>query len=154
MKILFKLLVISGLLFTAGCQSNTIPTENVNIPTSASEVSSPLPSENNEGVDMSDPTINIDPNAEKMIQLAKESLAKKFKVNEDQIYLFSVESIVWPDASLGCPQAGLVYAQVLTPGYQILFEAAGQSYSYHTDDVNRVILCQIHPPDNIFPTPE
>lgn len=154
MKILLKLLVISGILFTTGCQSNAISTENINMPTPASGVSPSLPSEIKEGVDMSDPTINPDPDAEKIIQLAKESLARKFKVSEDQIHLFSIESMIWPDASLGCPQAGMVYAQVLTPGYQILFEAAGQSYSYHTDDVNRVILCQIHPPDNIFPTPE
>ena len=61
--------------------------------------------------------------------------------------------MTWPDASLGCPQTGFVYDQVLTPGFQILFEAGGQSYSYHTDDTSRVIVCRIHPVDEIFLTP-
>ena len=160
MKILFSLLVIFGFLFVTGCQPNAVSTESTTtpvldmLPTPTGDLSTSLPSETNEGVDMPDPTVNPDPNAQRMIQLAKESLARKFKINEDQIFLFSVESMTWPDASLGCPQAGTIYAQVITPGFQILFEAIGQSYSYHTDNIDRVILCQIHPPDNIFPTPE
>lgn len=160
MKILLNLFVICVLLTIAGCQSDAISTETVimptlNIlPTSIGNLSPTLQYKNNEGDAMSDPTINPDPNAQKMVQLAKESLARKFKINEDQINLFSVEAMNWPDASLGCPQAEIVYAQVITPGFQILFESIGQSYSYHTDNIDRVILCQIHPPDNIFPTPE
>jgi hypothetical protein len=88
-----------------------------------------------------------------MIQLAKESLARKLKISEDQIYLFSAEAMIWPDASLGCPQSEIVYAQVQTPGFQIQLEAIGQSFSYHTDTVERVILCDIHPPDEIFLPP-
>jgi len=141
--------MILGLLFVAGCQAGINATENTTTPISTS-----LPTQFNEGDDMSDPTINPDPNSQKMVQLAKESLARKFQLNKDQINLFSVEAMIWPDASLGCPQAGIVYAQVETPGYQIVLEATGGSYSYHTDDISRVILCQIHPPDNIFPTPE
>ncbi len=146
MRTLLCLLLILATLFVAGCQSEAIATENTTIPISTSP-----PTEVNEGVDMSEPTLNPDP---QMVQLARESLARKYKLSEDQINLFSVEAMNWPDASLGCPQAGIVYAEVITPGFQILFEAAGQSYSYHTDNIDRVILCQIHPPDNIFPTPE
>ena len=144
MKILFNVLVIFGFLFVTGCQPAAIPTGDT--------VTSPT-AENNGGVDMSTPTLNPDPNAQRMTQLAKESMAKKFKVSEDQVHLSSVEAMIWPDASLGCPRAGEIYAQVLTPGFQILFEANGQSASYHTDDTSRVILCLIHPVDNIFLTP-
>jgi len=154
MKVLLNLQVISAFIFVAGCQSIVIPTEKATTPVSTREAVPTLLSEFNEGIDMSEPTIYPDPQAQKMVQLAKESLARKFKVSEDQIYLFSVEAMIWPDASLECPQAGIIYAQVLTPGYQILFEAKGGSYSYHTDDISRVILCRIHPPDNIFPTPQ
>lgn len=149
MKTIFGMLVILGVLFVAGCQADTNATDNATTPISTS-----LPTQFNEGDDMSDPIPNPDPMVQKMVQLARESLSRKFKVSEDQINLFSVEAMTWPDASLGCPQAGIIYAQVITPGFQILFEAAGQSYSYHTDTIDRVVLCQIHPPDNIFPTPQ
>ncbi len=148
MKTLFNLLVIFGFLFIAGCQSDATSTESTTTPISPS-----LPSEYNESVDMSNPTLNPDSKAPKMIRLAKESLARKFKISEDQINLFSVEAMVWPDASLGCTQSGIIYAQVATPGFQILLEAMGQSFSYHTDDTERVILCDIRPPDNIFLPP-
>ena len=37
----------------------------------------------------------------------------------------------FPDASLGVPEPGAVYAQVITPGYVIDLTAAGQTYRYH-----------------------
>src|SRR6186713_2789818 len=33
---------------------------------------------------------------------------------------FSWEQTVFPDASLGCPEPGKVYAQTTTPGYKII----------------------------------
>ena len=44
----------------------------------------------------------------------------------------SVEAVDWPDASLACPQPGMMYAQVITPGYRIVLEVDGKSYEYHT----------------------
>ena len=159
MKISLNLFVICVLLTIAGCQSDAISTETVimptlNIlPTSIGGISPTLQYKNNEGDAMSDPTINPDPNAQKMVQLAKESLARKFKINEDQINLFSVETMTWPDASLGCPQEGIDYAQVVTPGFQISLEAMGQIFSYHTNDTDRVMLCDMRSPDEIFLPP-
>lgn len=152
MKISLYLFVIFGFLFITGCQSDAISAENVTIPISTSEIS-PLQTPKSEGTDMSDPTINPDPQAQNMIQLAKESLARKFKISEDQIYVSSCKAIVWPDASLGCPQSGIVYTQVLTPGFQVLLEAIGKSFSYHTDGTERVILCDVRPPNEIFLPP-
>jgi len=34
----------------------------------------------------------------------------------------------FPDASLGCPQPGMAYAQVITPGFQVLVEADGRRF--------------------------
>jgi hypothetical protein len=48
----------------------------------------------------------------------------------------------WSDASLGCPQEGMMYAQVITPGYLIVLEAQGQTFEYHTDQGTNVVLCQ------------
>ncbi len=51
-----------------------------------------------------------------------------------------VEARNWPDSSLGCPRPGMGYAQVITPGYLIVVEVAGQTLEYHADR-NRAELC-------------
>lgn len=53
---------------------------------------------------------------------------------------FSVEE--FSDASLGCPQPDQMYAQVITPGYQVVLEAQGQEYDYRLTDQDNVILCE------------
>ena len=53
-----------------------------------------------------------------------------------------MEAVEWSDASLGCPQEGFMYAQVITPGYLIILEAQGEQYEYHTDQTTNVVLCQ------------
>lgn len=53
----------------------------------------------------------------------------------------SVERVVWPDASLGCPQEGQFYAQVETPGYRVVVAAGDQRVEYHTDESGIVVVC-------------
>ncbi len=53
-----------------------------------------------------------------------------------------VEAREWSDASLGCPRPGLMYSQVVTPGYLIVLVAAGRVLEYHSDARGRVVLCQ------------
>lgn len=64
--------------------------------------------------------------------LALADLAAKLSIAPDAITVKAVERIEWPDASLGCPQPGMMYAQVITPGYRIVLEVDGKSYEYHT----------------------
>ena len=45
----------------------------------------------------------------------------------------SVEAVEWPDSALGCPQPDMIYAAVITPGYQVMLEAQGTTYAVHTD---------------------
>jgi hypothetical protein len=79
--------------------------------------------------------------AEVMTALARADLARRTALPEESIVASSVEEVIWPDASLGCPQPGMLYAQVLTPGFEILLEAEGQEYEYHTDSDQLVVLC-------------
>lgn len=73
---------------------------------------------------------------------AKEDLSKRVSNTVDQIKTVAVEKKEWPDSSLGCPQPGYMYAQVITPGYWIILEANGEKYDYHTDLEGRVVLCR------------
>ena len=71
----------------------------------------------------------------------------------EAIFLFNANAVEWPDASLGCPQVDVTYAQVITPGYQIQLEANGQVYTFHTDETDQVILCDARGPDEIYLPP-
>lgn len=54
-------------------------------------------------------------------------------VTADEITVLSAEAMEWPDSSLGCPQPDMIYAAVITPGYQVTIEAQGTTYAVHTD---------------------
>lgn len=80
--------------------------------------------------------------AGRLVQMAKEDLARRLEIPITEISVLSVEAVDWPDTSLGCPQPGMAYAQVITPGFLIVLEASGQTYDYHTDEDSSVVLCQ------------
>jgi hypothetical protein len=82
------------------------------------------------------------PVAQDVVRLAREDLAQKLGLAPEAIQLVSVEGVEWSDTSLGCPQPGMMYAQVITPGFRVMLEAGGQTYEYHTDTGNYVVLCQ------------
>ena len=44
--------------------------------------------------------------------------------------LVSAASVTFPDGGLGCPEPGMLYTQVLTPGYRVVVEAGGREYDY------------------------
>ena len=84
--------------------------------------------------------------SEPLVELAKEHLANRIGIDKEQITVVSVKGVDWPDASLGCPEPGMFYAQVITPGYRIVLSHDGERYEYHTDRSNRVVLCQQQSP--------
>lgn len=63
---------------------------------------------------------------------AQADLAARLGVSIDQIAVVSVVFVEWRDASLGCPQPGMMYAQVITPGYRILLRGEEKLYEYHS----------------------
>jgi hypothetical protein len=76
-----------------------------------------------------------------LTELARQDLAKRLEMPLDRIIVFSAEPVEWADGSLGCPKPGIIYPQVITPGYLIILEADGKRYEYHSDTVKQVILC-------------
>jgi hypothetical protein len=77
-----------------------------------------------------------------IVQLVIADAATRLGIGPEQITVLSIESVNWSDAGLGCPVPGMMYAQVITPGYRILLEAEGQTYRYHTDRSRAFVLCQ------------
>lgn len=62
-------------------------------------------------------------------------------VSAEEISTLSAEAVDWPDASLGCPQPGMIYAQVSTPGFHVVLEVERQHYSYHSAGHAEPFLC-------------
>lgn len=54
----------------------------------------------------------------------------------------SVEPRQWPDSSLGCPQPGLSYLQVITDGYVVKFAGAGGEQEVRVAGESAVLCAQ------------
>jgi hypothetical protein len=85
--------------------------------------------------------VNLDPNLAQLVEKARADLAQRLVSPAESFTLKRAEQVEWRDASLGCPQPGMVYAQVITPGYLIVLETNGKEYEYHADR-RRVLLCE------------
>ncbi len=77
-----------------------------------------------------------------MSDLARQKLAEELEISVDQVQVVNADPTNWSDASLGCPQPGMTYQQVITPGYRITLIVGSDLYVYHTDTVQTVIRCQ------------
>lgn len=84
----------------------------------------------------------LDPAGQQIVTQASENLARRLGVGVDQVELGVAETVAWPDTSLGCPQPGTAYAQVITPGYRIVLTAGGKTYEYHADTRRRAVYCE------------
>ena len=78
---------------------------------------------------------------EQAVEAAIEALVDETGASDDQIELVSVESVQFRDSSLGCPQRGMMYLQVITPGYRVILSLEGQTYDYRVAG-ERAMLCQ------------
>jgi len=77
----------------------------------------------------------------KIESLAKKVLTEQMRIPESAIVLKRFEPVNWPDASLGCPEPGMIYLQVITPGYLLILSDGYRDYEFHADQKGRVVLC-------------
>ena len=79
---------------------------------------------------------------QKLVTQAKEDLAKRLNIATDQIDLIELQSVVWPDGSLGCPQPGMGYIQVQVDGLLIRLRVGSRVYEYHSGGNRGPFLCE------------
>jgi hypothetical protein len=79
--------------------------------------------------------------AERVVELARQDLAEGLGVDPQAIEVVSVEKVEWRDTSLGCPEPGMMYAQVITPGYRVVLQVEGETYEYHTGESRSAVAC-------------
>ncbi|MEM7450965.1 MAG: hypothetical protein AAGA41_08900 [Pseudomonadota bacterium] len=58
-------------------------------------------------------------------------LSEEMSIPISQVTVVSVRPVNWPDSSIGCPQPGQAYAQVITPGHKISVRARGEIHVLH-----------------------
>jgi len=87
------------------------------------------------------PNVGSSPIEERAIIAAKRELASKKGLQLGEIELVSITSRNWSDSSLGCPEPGMMYMQVITPGYVVKLKARDNIYEVHTDRNGRAVLC-------------
>lgn len=76
-----------------------------------------------------------------LVQKVSLDLSGRLGIDVSEVEWVSTEEVDWRDSSLGCPEPGVGYLTVMTPGYQITLQAQGQLYDYHTDLKERFVLC-------------
>lgn len=85
---------------------------------------------------------DIDPGLQPFIDQAIADLAARNSVDPSDITVLSAVLVVWPDASLGCPQPGMVYTQVPVDGSVIELGSDGKVHRYHTGGQQGPFLCE------------
>jgi hypothetical protein len=68
-----------------------------------------------------------------VFQRAQNALAEALDLPPEQVQLIAHEPVDWPDSCLGAPRPGEACAEVITPGYEAVFTAAGASYAVRLD---------------------
>ncbi len=111
--------------------------------------------ENETGENSLDHQLTMPPGSEPLVELAKVDLAVRLNIDPLSLTLTYLKPITWPDAMLGCGKPGMDFTSNETPGYILQLSAGEKVYTYHSDDIDRVILCpgEGERPDEIFIMP-
>lgn len=56
------------------------------------------------------------------------------------------DEVTWRDSSVGCPQKGMEYLQVLTDGRRIILDVEGRQFHYHAGGQRELFYCAIPQP--------
>jgi hypothetical protein len=79
-----------------------------------------------------------------IVQLALNAAAAQLGLTMDDVVVTTVSETDWPDASLGCPQPDMAYAQIVTPGWLVTVDtvdATAEEVQIHTDGGSRAVVC-------------
>jgi hypothetical protein len=88
------------------------------------------------------PGSNAKPDPQPVVDAALQDAASHLGVSPSQVHVDQVEARQWPDSSLGCPQPGQMYSQIVTPGFLIVISMGNKQLEYHADTRGNVKLCK------------
>jgi hypothetical protein len=79
-------------------------------------------------------------------------LAAGLAIPEEEITVERVEPVTWRDGSLGCPEPGMLYSQMLIDGFHVLLRARGETHDYRVGRGGAFRRC-MDPPDEAYLRP-
>ena len=147
MRIVVSLIVLCGFLFSTGCRTNSVDgVEALEVTSSPipahPSTSQPVSPTDGDATQMVQPLpTSSKPGLQVLIEKTQEDLAQRLSVPITQITLDEATEVEWSDSSLDCPQPGMEYLQVITPGYRIVLQVNNQSYEYHTNRDAYFVYC-------------
>ena len=83
----------------------------------------------------------VDSRLQSIVDKAKRNLARELSVDESTVQLIAANYVNWRSSALGCPQPGMGYLQVITPGILIRLRSSGVDYRYHGTRNAEPFLC-------------
>jgi hypothetical protein len=75
------------------------------------------------------------------VERAKSHLAETLKLPAKDLTVESAKETTWPDTSLGCPEKGRMYAQMVTSGWTVVLKARGRRHEVHVAG-KRAVSCR------------
>lgn len=73
------------------------------------------------------------------VELAVSALQQRTDLSREEIKFGGIQSVEWSDSSLGCPQPGMSYLQVITPGYRVILDVGARRHSVHVGRQSAVV---------------
>jgi hypothetical protein len=118
-----RIALLAAALVVVGCSSAAAP--SVVAPSGTPAVSAtPIAPEN---VSMSPGASDVPAS---IIDAVVAEIAKTAGVPADQVTVVSAESVTFHDGSLGCPQPGFAYTQMVVDGFKIVAKVGDTEYDY------------------------
>ncbi len=152
------ILMLPVMAFVTGCAAGPTSAVSTGRTPSASVTPAPpqnaLPSYTPDSTQATSPTIKVPevilatprlPQGSDLagqVDLAKKDLAARLKVDLASIEVVEAVNVEWPDGSLGCPQPGIMYNQMVTPGSLIRLQYAGKIFEYHAGGSRTPFYCE------------
>lgn len=132
----------SGATTSAGSGTSPPPTS----PSSGGSLSTtdPEPDKTPTSVSGEEPSVGsgeIDPGLQPFIDDAVGQLAGRLSISASAVIVQSAKLVQWSDSSIGCPEPGMQYLQVLTDGSAIELIADGIRYWFHSGGSKGPFLC-------------
>ncbi len=72
--------------------------------------------------------------------IASATVAERAGVTLESVEIISVSAVDFRDSSLDCPQPGMAYMQVITPGYVVIARAADKNFDVRVSGT-RGLIC-------------
>ena len=87
------------------------------------------------------PESTLSPELQTVAKQATAILVETLGVTPDDVTILEIERVTWRDGSLGCPKPGMMYTQVITPGYLVKAEVKGEFRMVHMDEKGHGVVC-------------